>query len=237
MKQSVTLLLEEAKKKMSGYAALLNYRFMNLSIKAQPEALLSVTVFAGGETVPIEHVALSRNPDKRDDQFEVYPVDRSLLNPLVAGLERAHPEYKMELKEIPGSEDAEGVKDRYILATMPEVDDKRNNELKEAVGNLAAGCDNLLKMTRSFYSDRIKLALDGAPAQDGDEADDALRDLYDRHVEMCKQFRTDKEKEIEDAYKRYKDKNSGKKTDADSDHTAASQANAGMQMTWTTDNE
>ena len=38
MKNSVITLLEQAKRKMSGYAALLNYRFQNLSVKAEAEA-------------------------------------------------------------------------------------------------------------------------------------------------------------------------------------------------------
>ena len=238
MKPSVCLLLDEAQKKMSGYAALLNYRFINLSVKAQAGALLSVTVSAGGEALPIERVALARCPDGRDDRFEIYPMNRVLLNPLLAGLQQAHPEYTVELKDISGTEDAEGKKDQYILATVPEVNDSRHSELKKAVETLSGRCDDLLKMTSASYSDRIGLALEGVSpddnAEDKAEAKDALQDLLQRHQDLCKQFRAAKEKEIEDAYNHYKEKQNGQKSQADASKASS---NAGKQMRWTANDE
>ena len=237
MKPSVTLLLEEAKKKMSGYVALLNYRFANLSVKAQAEALLSVTVSAGGETMPLERASLTRNVKGREDQFEVYPRNRSLLAPVLSGFKCAHPEYKLELNDISGSEDAEGVKDQYILATVPEVDDSRHSELTQAVNSLSDGCKKLLEMTRSYYSDQLKLVLDGAPQEEQDEASDALQDLYKRHEDLCGKFRSNKEQEIEAAHSKYKEKNASHKQKEGADNGASSQAVAGMRMKWTEDDD
>ena len=228
MKPSVTILLDQAQKKMSGYAALLNYRFINLSVKALPEALLSVVVSAEGESMPIEQAALARHAAGKDDRFEIYPKNRSLLGPVVAGLKLAHPEYKLELKDISGSEDAEGVKDQYVLATVPEVDDARHNQLKEAVETLSGRCDDLLKLVQSDYSDRIHQDLDGASPAETEEADEALKNLYDKHDKLCKQFRSEKEKEIEQAYEKYKQKNQK----ASANGPGAS-ANAGKQMRMT----
>ena len=234
MKPSVSMLLDEAQKKMSAYAALLNYRFINLSVKAQAGALLSVTVSTGGESLPIERVALARCAAGRDDRFEIYPMNRGLLSPLLAALQQAHPEYSIELKDISGSEDAEGKKDQYILATVPEVDDARHGELLKAVQTLSGRADDLLKMTSTQYSDRIDLVLPEDDAEDKTEAKDALQDLLERHKNLCKQFRDAKEKEIEDAYKHYKEKSSGQKSQADAAKTSS---NAGKQMRWTTDDE
>ena len=230
MKPSVTMLLEEAQKKMSGYAALLNYRFINLSVKAQPEALLSVTVSADGTAVPLERVALARNAAGRDDRFEIFPKNRNLVGPVVAGLKLAHPEYTMELKDISGTEDAEGVKDKYILVTMPEVSDGRNSELSAAMDKLSGKCDDLLKLTLSHYSDRIKLALEGASSEDQEEAQNALQDLYEKHDALCKLFRADKDQEVEEAHNRYEDKQAGQKAESDAAKAAADEARAALQM-------
>ena len=234
MKPSVSMLLDEAQKKMSAYAALLNYRFINLSVKAQAGALLSVTVSTGGESLPIERVALARCVAGRDDRFEIYPMNRDLLNPLLAGLQQAHPEYTVELKDISGTEDAEGKKDQYILATVPEVNEGRRSELMKAVETLSGRCDDLLKMTSNSYSDQIALVLPEDDAEAKAEAKEALQDLLERHQNLCKQFREAKEKEIEDAYNKNKEKSSGEKSQADA---AKSSSNAGKQMRWTDDDE
>ena len=61
MKKSVVTILGDAQNKMSGYVALLNYRYSNLSVLAQAEALLCVFVDLDGDRIPIEKVAKARN--------------------------------------------------------------------------------------------------------------------------------------------------------------------------------
>ena len=58
--------IDEAQKRMSGYIALLNYRFKNLCVKADIAALLPVSVYANGEELNIEDVANVNMPDNHE---------------------------------------------------------------------------------------------------------------------------------------------------------------------------
>ena len=236
MRPNTMSLLSEAQKKMSGYAALFNYRLMNLCVKASPEALLSVEVevVPGGEKVPIEKVAQACLTPGRDDQFQIYPFSKELLFPLLKGLKAVHPEFHIDLQDIEESDEDE--KEQFILATMPEVDDARHDLLINGVGLLADSCDSLLKATFSKYSAQIMLTLAGATPEEMDEAKNQLQDTNDQHADLCKQFRTDKEQEIEDAYQAYL----AKKAEQDAqmqEKLAAHNAQAGMQMKFKADDE
>ena len=44
MRKSIKIFLGEVDTKLTGYASLLNYRYMNLCIAAEPMALLSITI-------------------------------------------------------------------------------------------------------------------------------------------------------------------------------------------------
>ena len=199
MRTSIENLLDDAQKKMSGYAALFNYRMMNLSVKANPEALLPVEVQLGGEILNIEKVAKARNAPDRDDQFEIFPLEGDWLFPIVRGLASVHPEYKVELKLLEeGEEDVED--NKYILATMPPVDDDRYDVLTKGVSALSDACDAKIKETFDKYLILITMRLAGAQDDELDEAKDALQQLYDSHADLCKQFRENKDKEIEEAH-------------------------------------
>lgn len=222
MRTSVNKLLGEAKKKMSGYAALLNYRYANLCIKARPEALLSLKL----EDHPIEDVAKACNAPDRDDQFEIYPLDSVLLMPLVKAVKRVHPEFDIELKQPVWSDDEA---DRYILATMPVVNKDRHDALMEAVAVLADWCDAKMKAVFTYVAAQIPLKLVDAQPDEIDEAKDALQQLNDQHADLCKQYRADKEAEIEEAYKRYQEEQAKKQAEKE-EQDAAHNGLAGLQM-------
>lgn len=237
MKKSVINLLDEASKKMSGYAALLNYRFMNLSVMARPEALLSVTVMVDGEGLPIEKVAQARNAPDHEEQFEIYPNSKELLYAIVKGLKEAHPEYKVDIKTVEGDgEENDEDAPRYILATMPEVDDNRHDVLTQAVDWLAKATDVQIEATFTTYTAKIASKLEGAQAEDIDEAKNALQELHDRHKDLCEQFKSEKEKEIEAAYKAWQDGQTREEA-AKQEFDAAHNLQAGLQMNLSPEDE
>ena len=222
MRTSVSKLLGDAKKKMSGYAALLNYRYANLCIKAQPEALLSLKL----EDHPIEDLARACNAPDREDQFQIYPLDPSLLMPLVKAIKKVHPEFDIELKQPEWSDDEE---DRYILATMPEVNKDRHDALMQGVAVLSDWCDAKMKAVFAVTSAQIPLKLVNAEPEEIDEAKDALKQLNDWHADICKKYRADKEAEIEDAYKHYQEEQAKKQAEKE-EQDAAHNGLAGLQM-------
>ena len=209
MKITVVKLLDSAQNKMSGYVALLNYRYSNLSVNAQPEALLCVFVDIDGDQHPIEKVAKVRNPDDRQDQFEIYPNSLDLLKPIIKSVHDMHPEYKIEIKDI-----EEGEEEKFILVTMPPVDDARYKFLTEAVGVLADVCNGQIEAVFNKTVAEIGIALVSADSSEIDEAKDALQGIHDQADKLAKEIRGNKEKEIEDAHDAYKAKQEEKKAEA-----------------------
>ena len=70
MRKSIETLIDEMKTKMSGYVVLLQYRYMNLCVKAEPAALLSFSVTnEEGEECEFEKVASASLANKY--QFEI----------------------------------------------------------------------------------------------------------------------------------------------------------------------
>ena len=60
MRKAIEILIGEMESKLGGYASLLNYRYLNLCVKAEPVALLSINVIDDeGENKNLEDVAFS----------------------------------------------------------------------------------------------------------------------------------------------------------------------------------
>ena len=233
MKQSVISELEDARGKLSAYAALLHYRLANVCVKAAPEALLSITVKVEGQEQTIESVARARLAEGRDDRFEIYPLAPEFLLPLVKGIQMAHPEFKLDIVGFEGSDEPE---DRYIEATMPEVNDVRHDFLVEAVKLLSDGCNAQLEATFAAFTARLATKLAGLPADELDEAKDQLQQLHDSACNLCKQYKTNKEEEIEGAYKQYKAEQAEKEARIQ-ETVAAHNEKAGMQMKFNPEDE
>ena len=230
MKKTVVALLDEAQKKMGGYVALLNYRYMNLCIKAVPEALLAIMVKTEEGDEPIENVAKARNAKDREDQFEILPMAPDLLLPIVKGIKTAHPEFDLDIRNVdPDSDDKD--QQQYIVATMPTVDQNRHDILMQAVATLSDACAGILDMTVADYAARIVVKLIGAPAEEIDEAKDILQQIRDKHDEMCANYRAEKEQEIEDAYTRYQEAQNQQASEQQEEE-AANNEQAGLQMKW-----
>ena len=226
MKKSVVTILGDAQNKMSGYVALLNYRYSNLSVLAQAEALLCVFVDLDGDRIPIEKVAKARNAPDREDQFEIYPNDQDLLKPLLKGLNDVHPEYKIELVNIDEDDDEE----KFILATVPPVDDARHKILTEAVDLLAKVCNSQIEATFDAATAQIALKLAGAPKDEIDEAKEALQQVHDDADKLAGDIKKEKEDQIEKAYNIYKEEQEKKKEEQEKKLKDA-QAGAQMKMT------
>ncbi|MBR5723898.1 MAG: hypothetical protein IKX62_00810 [Bacteroidales bacterium] len=236
MRKSIISLLDEAQKKMGGYVSLLNYRYMNLCIKALPEALLAIMVKTEDGDEPIENVAKARNPKDRDDQFEILPLSPDLLIPLVKGIKIAHPEFDLDIRDAnPDSVDKDRV--QYIVATMPVVNKDRHDVLMQAVAMLSDACNGILDATMADYAARIVVKLIDAPGEEVDEAKDSLQQIRDRYDEMSKTFRADKEKEIEEAYARYQEEQAEKEAKKQEEEDSAQEAQAGLKMKWNPDDD
>lgn len=188
--------IDEAQKRMSGYIALLNYRFKNLCVKADIAAMLPVSVYADGQELNIEDVANVNMPDEY--QLGVYPKEENDLQSIIQGVYEAHPEFKMEIKSTDGSEES-----KYALYTMPEVDKNRRDFLMNGVKGLKDECLVRIEAVYADYQARFAKILVNVSDQDVAEANKALDKARRQCKEMVDDLLFQKEQEIEEGYQRY----------------------------------
>lgn len=203
MRITVYKLLQEAQQKMNGYAVYMNYQFMHFGVKAEPAALLSVEVEVGGERMNLEDVADVAIP--QDDQFALIPKEQDFLFDICKAVAQAHPDYKIGQKSINEEEvdSLDGEEDRYVLCTMPEVNDDRHdvgmNYVKAIYEEMTAKIDT----THAAYGAEIIKQLASAKPEEIDEAKEEFQKIYDQMKDICKSYREEKEKQIEEAYQDY----------------------------------
>lgn len=195
-------MLEEAKGKMSGYVALVNYRYMNLCIKAEPASLLSITIELDGVTYNMEDVADVARP--REDQLALYPKENNamVIFAICKGIKLTHPEFKVEVKNVDEDEQDDEA-EKYILLTMPEVDENRRDLINEGVDTLQKACQAKLDKILNQYAGLFVTKLANAKPEEMDEAKDAIQELYDQHKDLLNSFGEEKKAQAEAAYQRY----------------------------------
>lgn len=230
MKRAVEILIGEMKGKLGGYAVLLQYRYMNLCVKAEPAALLSLTVInSEGESNDIENVA--KVTLKTEFQFEIIPNEDDLLFPICKALMVSHPEFK---QEVINPEDNDRLypddkEERHIICTMPEVDKNRHDLLMNSVSALYDECLVQLEKAHGVYVTKMTAKMEGQSPSDTQEAMDAVDEAYDQHKDIVKQYRELKEKEIEEAYQHWLTDKQEKEQQLQEEH-AARNDQAGMSI-------
>ena len=205
LRKSIEVLLGEMDGKLSGYAAMLNYRYMNLCVEAEPAALVSLTVTdIEGNVYNIEEVADCMQPNQF--AFEIVPRRMPMLPFIQKGIAETHPEFKQEVI-IPKDEDRfymSGTVDydseRHILCTMPEVDDERYKLLTETVKALYDDCMVEVDKIKAKYTQMLADRSKDLPEDEADEAKTEQEKLLNQYSEAIKNYRDNKEKEIEEAH-------------------------------------
>ena len=191
--------------KLSGYAAMLNYRYMNLCVEAEAAALVPITVTdIEGNVYNIEQVADCMQPNQF--AFEIVPRRMPMLPFIQKGIAETHPEFKQEVI-IPKDEDRfymSGTVDydseRHILCTMPEVDDERYKLLTETVKALYDECMVEVDKIKTKYTQMLADRSKDLPEDEADEAKTEQEKLLNQYSEAIKNYRDNKEKEIEEAH-------------------------------------
>lgn len=208
MRKSIQILLGEMDAKLTGYAGMLNYRYMNLCVKAEPAALLSMTITdIEGNLYHIEEVADSMQAD--EFTFEIVPHEMEMLPFIQKGIEEAHPEFKQEVIK-PKDEDhffmantVEYEAERHIVCKMPEVDNNRYDVLKESVKTLYDQCMTEIEKVKAKYTQILADKTSELPKKEADEAKEKLEALGKQYSDTCKLYYDDKMKEIEESHQKW----------------------------------
>lgn len=206
MKRSIAILIDEAKSKMNAFVALVNYRYMNLCVDAEPASLLCITVEANEMKLDIENVADVSCPQK--DQFALFPKvnDPSLIFEICKAVKKAHPEFDVDVKDMDDYDEGEMKEDeeqKYILLTMPKVNKTRHDFIKKGVDTLQKACQAKLDFIFQEYVAKVTAKLAIGNPEELDEAKDELQNLHDEHKKMLNGYSDDKKAEVEEAYQRY----------------------------------
>ena len=208
MRRSIKIIIGELDGKLTGHAALLNYRYMNLCVKAEPAALLSFTITdIEGNTYNIEEVADTLMPD--DYSFEFVPKEMGMLPFIQEGIAEAHPEFKQKVIK-PEADDRyfypdtpEYDQERHLICTMPEVDKNRYDLLKQSVKALYDERKVEMDKLKAEYTKTLSDKTAGLPKEEVDESKDKMEALCKQYADLSKQYRDTKEEEIEEAYKQW----------------------------------
>lgn len=202
MKQSTNALLDEYTNIQSGYMSLYAYRLANLCIKADPMALLGVTVDVEDLSMNIEDVALVAMGDD-GYTLNVYPKNEKQILLIGKGIALEHAEFRQEMETLPLDDEQEI---RYIKLTMPEVNEERKKFMNSAVETLHKECSAQLKASNAYYTGRLTLELVGASEEDVEEAKKRFEEITDMHNKSCDEATDTKNKEIDEAYQAFIEK-------------------------------
>jgi len=204
------------------YVAQMDYYFKILCVKAEPEALLSSKIAdEDGEMQDLEKLAYTLKPD--DYTFEIIPMDEKLLKNVVIGIQKEHPEFKMEIVTADENMrlDPEDENEKHVRFIMPEVNKDRYDVLKDGVKAYYESCKERMDATFAKCSAELTARSQGMDEKDIEEAKAELEKTNKQAKEMREKIHDDKQKEIEEAYQKYlteqNDKAAAEKEKADAE--------------------
>ena len=178
----------------------MNFKYMNLCIKAEPMSLIPIKVNVEGSMKNIEQVAFTAKKD--DYRFWIVPKFDDDLKAIGEGIAAVHPEFKQEVSsyKVTVGDDGSERDVKYIEVTMPEVDDNIHDAMKDAVDAFYQECKTLMDAALTQSKGKIAIESAGEPKQDVDDVKKAIDNLQKKSEEKRDQLRDKKLKEIEEAY-------------------------------------
>ena len=232
MKRTIENLINEMEGKLGGYAGLLNYRYMNLCVKAEPVALISVQLEdEEGEPCNLEKLADAFLADQYT--YEVIPKHPRHIFSICKGFKEVHPEFEQEVitpddrNRLHSDQDDE----KHIRLKVPEVNKDRHDFLMDAVKALYDQCLVQVDKVNAEYPVKLAPKLVGLSEEEIEEANKKMEDSQKTHKDICEKYLTNKQKEIEDAYQHYLDEQTAKKAQEDEiEATRVNRSSNSMKM-------
>lgn len=191
---------------LSSYSAMFAYRLKNLCIKAEEVSLLPIEVMIEGEAQKLEKCTTIGKKD--DYSFMIFPHYDEDLEALAYGITRVHPEFKQKIESMQVDSVDENGNDkpmdvRYILVTMPEVDDNRYDVLKDGVKVCYEECKAQMQAANAKADAKFAQLTIGESDDDIDKLKKGREKLNEQWNGKRDQLYNDKLKEIEDAHNKW----------------------------------
>ena len=206
MKRAIINEFERLGETLSNYNAIFAYRLMNLCVKAEEVSLLPIEVLIEGE---VQNLEKCTTIGKKDDySFMIVPKFDEDLPSLAYSITRVHPEFKQEIQSMKvESADINGAtteKDvRYILVTMPEVNDDRYDVLKDGVKVCYEECKAQMEAANVKSKAKIAEFGIGESEDDLDRIKKGIDQLNDQWNGQRDKLYQEKLQEIEDAHNKW----------------------------------
>ena len=169
-------------------------------------ALLPVKVLIEGELQNIEKCA---DVGKDNDyQFMVFPKYEEDLGQIAKGILEVHSEFKVEGKTMPiESVDENGndqtVDVKYLLLTMPVVNDDRYKVLKDGVDAIYQDCKIQMESANNISKAKFAELAPGETKEDLDKLDKELKRLNKQWNEQRDKIHQAKLDDIEEAHNKW----------------------------------
>lgn len=192
--------------KLTSYVGIMDFRFKNLCVKAEPISLLPIEVAVEDEMQKLEECATIAQ--ENEYQFMIIPKYDDDLVSIVKGITMVHPEFKVEgQKKTVDTTDGQGnniyTEVKYLLVTMPEVNDDRYDVLKNGVDAVYNECKVQMESVNTISKAKFAQLATGEIKEDQDRLDESLKKLNKQWDEQRDKIHQAKLDEIEEAHNRW----------------------------------
>ena len=202
MKRAIINQLGQLSEQLKAYVGALNYRYLNLCVKAEEVSLLPIQVPIEDEFKNLEDVAYAGKRTGDDYSLYIVPKIQDDMRDIQQAVMKFHPEFIQEVQKekVNAGEDGGEQEVQLLRLKMPEVNDDRYDLLKQGVDTFYNMCKAEMEQAKMEADIQFAtLSVDESP-EDIDKLKKGVDETNDMWVKKRDQLRDDKLKEIEDAH-------------------------------------
>lgn len=214
---------------LSNYCGVFAYRLKNLCVKAEEVSLLPIEVLVEGQVMKLEKCTTIGKKDEYS--FMIFPNFDEDMASLGYGITRVHPEFKQEIQSMKvDSVDENGnpkeMNIRYILVTMPVVDDDRYDVLKDGVKVCYEECKAQMQLCNTKADAKFAELTVAESDEDIERLKKAREKLNEEWNGQREKLYNEKLEEIEDAHNKWLSEKDAREQERQEDEAAHSDSAA-----------
>ena len=202
MKRAIINQLGQLSEQLKGYVGALNYRYLNLCVKAEEVSLLPIQVPIEDELKNLEDVAYAGKRTGDDYSLYIVPKIQDDMRDIQQAVMKFHPEFIQEVQKekVNAGEDGGEQEVQLLRLKMPEVNDDRYDLLKQGVDTFYNMCKAEMEQAKMEADMQFAaLGIDEKP-EDMDKVKKGVDETCDMWTKKRDQLHDEKLKEIEDAH-------------------------------------
>ena len=142
MKRAIINQLGQLSEQLKAYVGALNYRYLNLCVKAEEVSLLPIQVPIEDEFKNLEDVAYAGKRTGDDYSLYIVPKIQDDMRDIQQAVMKFHPEFIQEVQKekVNAGEDGGEQEVQLLRLKMPEVNDDRYDVLKQGANTFYDMC-------------------------------------------------------------------------------------------------